>query len=190
MLEKIPSAVGRAARGLRSDPDRLLFHRPELARVPQLIRLSSPAFGNDTLLPARFTADGPGTSPPLQWQDAPEATAELVLVIEDPDAPAREPLVHLIAWGFRGQAGALAEGALNASARHADAPIGRNSYLSRAYLPPDPPSGHGAHRYAFEIFALGAPLHFDAVPGRSALLGKLADHAIGRGLLTGIYGRP
>jgi phosphatidylethanolamine-binding protein (PEBP) family uncharacterized protein len=31
---------------------------------------------------------------------------------------------------------------------------GHNSYFTHRYLPPDPPPGHGPHRYAFQIFAL------------------------------------
>lgn len=191
MLEKIPSVLGRALRGVRSDASRLAYNDVSLAVVPATITLASPAFADGEVLPARFTADGEGTSPPLEWHGAPEATAELVLLIEDPDAPVPHPLVHAIAWGLRGCAGALAEGALSrAGARSGAAPLGRNSYLSREYLPPDPPAGHGIHHYAFELFALRSPTRFEAAPGRSAVLQRLRAHTIARGLLTGTYCRP
>lgn len=68
--------------------------------------------------------------------------------------------------------------------------MGRNSYLSRNYLPPDPPSGHGLHRYAFEVFALDAPTHLESAPGRAAMLELLSARAIAKGMLIGTYGRP
>lgn len=189
MLEKIPSSLGRAMGGMRAGARGLVYNR--LAGTPAEITVSSPAFTDHGPLPARFTADGPGLSPPLEWHGAPARTAELVLLIEDPDAPMPHPLLHAMAWRLRGTAGAIAEGALS-SAGHPPAgrPMGRNSYLSRSYLPPDPPSGHGPHHYAFELFALDAPAQFQSTPGRSAMIDFLTTHAIAMGMITGVYSRP
>ncbi len=190
MLEKLPRGLGRALSGVRSELTALLCNDASLPHVPAEIEVTSSAFANGAALPARCTADGPGSSPPLAWTHAPERTAELMLLIEDPDAPLPHPLVHAIAWGLRGRHGAIAEGALSgASQGGAEAPLGRNSYLSQRYLPPDPPTGHGPHRYCFELFALDAPAHFESTPGRSALLAHLARHAIAKGLLIGTYER-
>ncbi len=190
MLERIPSVLGRALRGVRSDATRLVYNDASLVAVPATVRVSSPAFDDGGALPVRFTADGPGVSPPLMWEDAPAETAELVLLIEDPDAPMPHPLVHAIVWGLRGRSGALAEGALSGAGRARAAPLGRNSYLSREYLAPDPPPGHGTHHYAFQLFALGEPARFLTSPGRSALTEQLRAHTIAKGLLIGTYGRP
>lgn len=188
MLEKIPSSLGRAMRGARAGAEGLAYH--VLSAVPAQITLGSPAFTDQGELPARFTADGPGVSPPLEWHGAPPQSAEFVLLIEDPDAPMPHPLVHAIAWQLRGAEGAIAEGALSRAGRPPHgAPLGRNSYLSREYLPPDPPSGHGTHHYAFELFALDAPAQFDSAPGRTAVIDFLTAHAIAKGMLTGTYER-
>ena len=193
MLERIPSVLGRALRGVRSDATRLVYNDAALIAVPASIRLTSRAFSDRGALPARFTADGAGVSPPLAWDDAPAATAELVLLIEDPDAPMPHPLVHAVAWGLRGRSGALAEGALSKAGEHRTevraAALGRNSYLSREYLPPDPPPGHGTHHYAFQLFALGEPARFLTSPGRSALTEQLRAHTLAKGLLIGTYTR-
>lgn len=189
MLEKIPSSLGRAMRGARAGMEGLTYFT--LADVPAEITVVSPAFANHAQLPARFTADGPGVSPPLEWRGAPAGTAELVLLVEDPDAPMPHPLLHALAWKLRGTRGAIAEGALSGAGRPPDGPpMGRNSYLSRDYLPPDPPSGHGIHHYAFELFALDAPAQFESTPGRSAMSDHLSAHAIAKGILTGTYARP
>src|SRR5215468_10402113 len=59
---------------------------------------------------AKYTADGAGVSPPLQWKGVPDAAGSVVLLVEDADSPTRHPLVHAIAYdlsGHRMQRGAL-----------------------------------------------------------------------------------
>ena len=51
------------------------------------MRLTSSAFEDGAPIPARYTCDGQGLSPPLAWEGIPEATRSLVLVVDDPDAP-------------------------------------------------------------------------------------------------------
>src|SRR5947207_1242674 len=57
-------------------------------------------------------------------------------------------------------------------------------------LPPDPPPGHGVHRYAFEVFALGPGASFLHTPGRDEVLEVLDAHALASGCLIGTYVRP
>src|SRR5262249_21919799 len=51
------------------------------------ITLSSPAFAEGGMIPRGFTCDGAGGSPPLEWSGVPQTAKELVLIVEDPDAP-------------------------------------------------------------------------------------------------------
>lgn len=190
MLEKIPSRAGRALGSVRAGPENLIFNDAALAGVPARIDVTSSAFIDGGSIPARFTSDGPGVSPPLEWRGAPLTTAELVLLIEDPDAPMPHPLVHAIAWKLHGARGSIPEGALSSSGENSPGtPMGRNSYLMREYLPPDPPSGHGTHHYAFELFALDAAGRFESAPGRGTLIEVLKEHAIAKGMLVGTYQR-
>ena len=156
MLQKLPSTLGRALRGLRAHETELVFHDSSLSAVPAGIHVSSPGFADHGPLPKRYTADGEGLSPPLAWSGIPPDAVSLVLLVEDADSPTPQPLVHAIVWGLAGEDGGLAAGALPKSGAplHASTSMGRNSLLTVGYLPPDPPSGHGTHRYAFEVFAL------------------------------------
>ena len=61
---------------------------------------------------------------------------------------------------------------------------------STGWLPPDPPPGHGVHRYAFQLFALSATTGLSGSPGREAVADALARHAIASGLLIATYERP
>ncbi len=113
-----------------------------------------------------------------------------MLIIEDPDAPSAEPLVHLLAWDLPPDLTSVDEG-LFKSPHHEglDENLGRNSFLQTAYLPPDPPTGHGPHLYAFQIFALDRRLDFDHPPGRSVVVAAMTGHVLAKGVLVGSYKR-
>ncbi len=148
MLEHLPTAIGAALKGVRPGLDKLTLIQ-HFAGIPQAILVESRAFQADAPLPIDATEDGRKLSPPLAWQGVPPGAAAIVIVIEDADSPTPEPLVHLIVLGLPGQDGRLAEGELkNAGTGDRAHALGLNSYLKAAYLPPDPPSGHGPHRYA------------------------------------------
>jgi len=190
MLEKLPDFVGHALREQRAGIDQIAFSRLPLRSGQGAIDVTSLAFVDHGPLPVACTADGDGRSPPLQWTGVPASARSLVLIVEDADSPTPHPLVHAIAVGLAPDESALREGAL---AGDADAPpearLGRNSYLQHGWLPPDPPPGHGVHRYAFQVFALGGSVTLPEAPGRDALLDALAQDAIASGCLIGTYER-
>lgn len=192
MLEKLPDAVGHALRGQRAGLEKIAFQRIDLRAGMAAIEVTSPAFIDHGPIPAQYSADGAGLSPPLQWGGVPAAATSVVLIVEDADAPTPQPLVHAIVVELPAADGGLAEGALE-SPDHAGAgyKTGRNSFLQASWLPPDPPPGHGVHRYVFQVFALGgsAPDFSDA-PGRDAVLDTLRDQGIASGCLIGTYERP
>lgn len=190
MLEKIPHGVGRVLRGLRAGFEKVASERRTFVDVPDVIDLRSPAFEDGGSLPPRFTADGDGLSPPLSWAQVPAATQALALLVEDPDAPAPKPLVHLLAWDLPPHLDNLPEGQFASPAQAGlDAGLGRNAYLRAAWLPPDPPTGHGPHLYVFQLFALDTRLAFDRPPGRGAFLAVIEGHVLAKGMLIATYGR-
>jgi Raf kinase inhibitor-like YbhB/YbcL family protein len=151
---------------------------PPASGVPASITFSSPALG--ATIPRRFTCAGRGTSPPLEWSGAPARARELVLVVQDPDAPGGT-FVHWTAFGLHATpSGRLPAGATPAS--------GRNSAGHTGWTPPCPPKGDRPHRYEFSLYALAKPsgLRAGAAPAavRTALAGALA-----RGGFTARYGR-
>lgn len=191
MLEHVPRWLGQAMRGLRAGADKLCIAQVELGAGFASIELSSTAFANGGRLPPRFTADGEGVSPPLVWGKLPDATESLALIVEDPDAPTPAPLVHAIVWGIGPDERRLPEGAISADgeAELNGSDVGRNSYFREGWLPPDPPPGHGEHRYAFQLFALAGAPDPGENPRRSAILRAMAGHVLAAGLLTGTYSR-
>jgi Raf kinase inhibitor-like YbhB/YbcL family protein len=190
VLEHVPHWLGRILSGLRAGSDKLAIADDRLGRFDSL-RLASPAFADGARMPDRFTADGAGLSPPLFWTGVPEGTERLVLIVEDPDAPAPTPLVHAVVWGLPAEQEELKEGAILADGAGAPdgSDVGRNSLFGEGWLPPDPPTGHGVHHYAFQLFALGPGPDPGENPGRSAAVRAMAGHVLAAGLLTGTYSR-
>lgn len=191
MLEKLPDALGHMLQGQRAGLEKILFNRIDLRSGVAKLEVSSLAFADHAPIPERYTADGEGISPPLQWRGVPEAATTLVLIVEDADSPTPEPLVHAIAVDIDPARDGLAEGELHETDRPGDAPVtlGRNSYLKQSWLPPDPPPGHGVHRYAFQLFALAGGATFSEAPGRDELATAVRDYAIASGCLIGTYER-
>jgi phosphatidylethanolamine-binding protein (PEBP) family uncharacterized protein len=75
-------------------------------------------------------------------------------------------------------------------AQHAQVAIGRDSLLQARWLAPDPPPGHGLHRYVFQIFALepGTALH--ETPDRKALRETVLTRGLASACLIGTFERP
>ena len=188
MLEHLPHWLGQALGNVRAGAEKLTIATLGLAPHGSL-SLTSLAFADGARLPDRFTADGAGVSPPLAWRGEPEGTRSLALIVEDPDAPAADPLVHAILFDIAPGTGAIPEGAIGEAADAALGETGRNSFLGSGWLPPDPPSGHGAHHYVFQLFALDSPIDLTGHPGRGKLVEAIAGHVIAAGVLTGTYSR-
>jgi Raf kinase inhibitor-like YbhB/YbcL family protein len=190
MLENLPDFVGHALRDQRAGLDQIAFNRLPLRGGQGAITVASLAFADHAAIPEIYTADGPGLSPPLSWTGVPATASSVVLIVEDADSPTPHPLVHAIAVGLAPADGSLPQGALASDDdAPAEARLGRNSYLRHGWLPPDPPPGHGAHRYAFQVFALAEGEALPDAPGRDALMEALQARAIASGLLIGTYER-
>lgn len=185
MLELIPAPLGRALRRKRAGWHQLAMNQAFHA-APHTIHVLSSAFADREAIPVSYTDDGSGISPPLAWHGVPTRTRSLILLIEDADSPTPHPLVHAIAWDLPCRDSELEPGALRA---HDRSGLGRNSFFQRSYLPPDPPCGHGRHRYVFQLFASDLALPDEPAPGRTGLLRALGGHVIAKGCLIGTYER-
>lgn len=185
MLEHVPAWLGKALRNVRAGHGKLAIAR--LGGEGLLERdgftLRSAAFENGEGLDPSFTADEEdAVAPPLEWTNPPAGTVELVLIVEDPDAPTPEPFCHWLVWGLAPQKGQLLEG-------EAPPRVGKNSFGNSEWLLPDPPTGHGAHDYVFQLFALDKPISLMPGASRGDLMGEIEGHVLAAAVLTGTYAR-
>jgi hypothetical protein len=150
---------------------------------PPFFALLSPAFRDGSALPAAFTCDGRGGSPPLTWEALPFRTRSLALIVEDPDAPGGTA-IQWVVWGIPAATRELAEGARpGGSVRE-----GQNSSGATGWSAPCPPAGP-AHRVHFRLYALD--LEPDLPPGASALHlhAAMYRHVLAEAVLTARYAR-
>lgn len=187
--------LGTLLKNKRAGEADLAWNLPALAG-PEVLALHSPDFEHQGPIPkahAGKRAGGENRSPALAWNATPERTAQLLLVIEDTDAPTRAPFVHCVALLEPGLA-ALPAGALNAGSPVQGVRALRSG-MGRGYLGPEPIKGHGPHRYVFQLFALptaitpaegGATL--EAAKPR-AVLAAASGPVLARGRLDGLYTR-
>src|SRR5271154_3995895 len=93
------AVVGRLLKNKRAGQAGMAWNSPNLAG-PDTLELSSPDFGHEATIPVVHAAKrvgGQDLSPALAWSAVPAGTAELLLVVEDPDAPMKVPNVHCAA---------------------------------------------------------------------------------------------
>jgi Raf kinase inhibitor-like YbhB/YbcL family protein len=185
--------LGWMLRGQRPDPQRSVRFAPELAAL-RTIAVTSPDFEAGGRIPRRYCGIGRGqnVSPALDWIGVPQETRQLLLILEDTDAPLKSPIVHMIALLVPGTAqegaaasGGVAEGALtpgNLAVQYVPAFRG---WL--AYQGPRPLPGHGAHHYGFHLFALDRELDAHTIGGLGELLPQAAGHVLASGVLVGTH---
>jgi Raf kinase inhibitor-like YbhB/YbcL family protein len=144
--------------------------------------LTSPAFGAGAAIPRRFTCDGDDVSPPLEWSDAPDDTAAMAMIVDDPDA---RGFVHWVVFDMTGsQSGGLAEGI---SASPDAPPQGVNDFSKVGWGGPCPPSG--THRYRFTLYALDAELGLSGTPSADDVRAAMQGHIVGEAQLEANYTR-
>ncbi len=144
-------------------------------------RLSSPVVEDMGELPARFTGQGLGISPPLVWTGAPKNTAAFALIMDHID-PEGQPKWYWILHGIPGSCTSLKEDSGD---------VGKPGTGFRGRIGYEPPmsKGPGARTYVITLFALSAPL----APGlpesvdRDALLAAIKGRVLASSSLRVIH---
>jgi Raf kinase inhibitor-like YbhB/YbcL family protein len=141
--------------------------------------LTSPAFQEGAPIPAEFTCDGEGISPPLQWAGVPDGSVELIITLLDPDAP-EGVFTHWTVYGISPPSGGFEEGTVSEGAL-----VGLNDFDEDRYGPPCPPEGE-SHRY---ILTLGALTEASGLEPRAepSAVDAVLQRATATTTLTGQY---
>ena len=109
--------------------------------------ITSPAFTTGAEIPVEYTCDGSNRSPELRIANVPAKTAELVLIVDDPDAPGGT-FTHWLLYGISPRTTKITKDGVPKGARE-----GTNDAGSTGWTGPCPPPGQ-AHRYYFTLHAL------------------------------------
>lgn len=143
--------------------------------------LTSSAFAAGAAIPRVYSCDGRGISPPLSWSGVPDGTAELALLVDDPDA---RGFVHWVAAGIPPSSAGLPEGASGSNAVPVE---GRNGAGRDGWTGPCPPSG--THHYRFTLYAVSKPLGLRAGATADDLRSAVRDVTLATAELEATYTR-
>jgi Raf kinase inhibitor-like YbhB/YbcL family protein len=146
-----------------------------------LLRLTSPAFGEGETIPTRYTCDGEDVPPPLTWEDVPTGVNAYALIMDDPDAPAGT-WVHWVLYDVPATVRELPDGEAAPAGTQ-----GQNSWDEPGYGGPCPPSGE--HRYFFKLYALDGELGLAPGADKETVLDAMQGHVLAQGQLMGVYAR-
>ncbi len=114
------------------------------------VQVASIAFADGGSMPARYSCDGGGKSPPLSLSNVPLSSKSLVLIVDDPDAPIGT-FVHWVVYNLPSSLTELPEDAAR-GALPVGAEEGKNGKGETGWTPLCPPWGR--HHYHFKVLAL------------------------------------
>ena len=150
------------------------------------IKVTSSAFEDGGMIPAKYTCDGADMSVPLRLENVPAGAKSIALISDDPDAPVGT-WVHWVLFNWPADAAEMAENVPADRELPNGARQGTNDFRRIGYGGPCPPSG--VHRYFFRIYALDTMLDLAAGATKKQLLDAMEGHIVGQGRLMGRYGR-
>jgi len=174
--------------------------------LPKLhpMTVTSEDFTDGGRLPTRSVMEsldlgGKDELPQLTWSDIPEGTQTFALSCLDPDAPTGAGFWHMSAFNIPASVTSIPGGAVRwgeidwsafgVSAEGEGPVFVRNSRNVVGYTGAAPPVGHPEHRYMFVVHAVDRVIELgsEATPAQVGM--QMFNHAIGRGRITGTFGR-
>jgi Raf kinase inhibitor-like YbhB/YbcL family protein len=184
----MPNPIGRALRNRRAGHQTLAWASPEL-QAPENFGLTSPAFEHGAPIPERYRGRifGPNISPALKWMTPPVGTAELVLIVQDPDVPFGTAAIHALAVGIDPALTGIPENALANPSPIAGLRNGKGGLGRTGWGGPMPVPSHGPHSYVFQLFALDTRVDLPGTFSLADALRAMTGHVIGRARLDGTY---
>ena len=144
------------------------------------LRISSPSFENNSVMPPQFTCEGAGLNPTLQFDGVPAAAKSLALIVVDSDVPrllkSDGRYLHWALWDLPPGTARIVEGL---------GPRGLNENGAGGYIPACPPDGE--HRYMFQLFALDILPGSTRIASEAELRRAMKGHILDQAELVGRY---
>ena len=157
---------------------------PNLAKSS--MKISSPAFTNNSSIPSKYTCEGENVNPPLVFEDIPENTQSLVLIMDDPDIPEFvkekyniEVWDHWVIYNIPSDIQEIQENT------KPEGKEGVNTGGDIGYMGPCPPDRE--HRYFFRLYALDTNLDLPEGANRYEVEQAMQGHIIDKAELIGLY---
>lgn len=146
------------------------------------MKITSPAFQNDEVIPPKYTCDRENVNPELIFSDIPENTKSLALILHDPDAAKPGGWTHWAIVNMEPSTTGIAENSKPSSGIEVMTDFGKTEYEG-----PCPPNGQ--HRYIFYLYALDFELSLDSSTTKKEIEGLIQGHILDKSELIGTYQR-
>lgn len=166
-----------------------LFAKPQKKQLPvepkggdlTNMKILSPAFLNNQSVPQKYTCYGEDINPPLTIEQVPQGTKSLILIVDDPDAPAGTWL-HWLVFNLDPETAEIEENSVPSGGV-----LGKNDFGKIEYGGPCPPSG--THRYFFKLYALDSRLEVSQGASKAKVEEAMKNHILASAELVGVYRR-
>ena len=161
----------------------------------QVMALTTTAWTDGGMIPAKYTQAGAQVSPPLAWSNVPDGVQSFVLIARDSDAAigsGTDDVLHWMLWNIPGSSRSLAE----AIPQGNQLPDGTRQISASGpyYRGPGAPASGPPHHYVFELYALDSTIDVPAVgqsppATRAAIEQAMAGKIRAKGSLVGLFKR-
>jgi len=170
-------------------PEEVIEEIPEEAKEEEVIeaeeelggvmKIESPSFKNNEMIPSKYTCDAENINPPITISGISQDAKSLVLIVDDPDAPAKT-WVHWTVWNIDPKTTEILENSVPQ-----DAVEGVTDFGTPGYGGPCPPSG--THRYFFKLYALDTTLDLSSSATVEDIQEAMEGHILDSVELIGLY---
>lgn len=138
-------------------------------------------FEHNGNIPSVYTCDGEDLAPELTISEVPKSAKELVLIVDDPDAP-MGTWVHWILYNIPIDTTKINNKNLPARVKQGMTDFGRIGWGG-----PCPPNG--THRYFFKLYAIDKSLNLPEGATKMQVENEIKGHIIEKTELIGLYER-
>jgi Raf kinase inhibitor-like YbhB/YbcL family protein len=142
------------------------------------MKISSPSFEHNGMIPVMYTCDGDDVNPPLTIKDIPADTKSMILIVENPDSL----LGNQIRW-------VVFDIPVTHSIEENSIPgiQGYNSFEHHDYEGPCPLNG--VDRYIFKVYAVDSMIGASDDIHAGELLHAAEGHILDKAEMAGRYGK-
>lgn len=147
------------------------------------MKLTSPAFQENRVIPSRYTCEGEEISPPLHFENVPKGAKSLVLIMDDPDVPHHlRPdgmWDHWVLFNILPTVQKIEEN---------KTPLCKSGMTTSGhtrYVGPCPPDRE--HRYFFKLYALDTMLNLPSGATKKEVEKAMEGHILAQTQLMGLY---
>lgn len=145
-----------------------------------MMKISCPEFKNREDIPSKYTCEGENISPPLKFENIPDRTASLVLIIEDPNTINKVPWIHWLVFNIPPDSEGFRENSISDGA--VEGLCNGNTF---GYEGPCPEITK--NQYFFRLYALDIVLPLVPESDVKTVMKEMNGHIIEKAELVGMY---